>query len=276
MRVTPEVHVPPGQIRSAMVHERLAAGQSPRTLTTGTGRPGPIENTLGAPVDGAATSTTTATTEGEAVAVDMPWREEADAAIAKVEEQHGGEPMSDAMRDRVYADFAGRAAGLGEHAEKGLPTWKAWANVDAALNGTSGTGETGETGDTVGTDDTVGTAATDTSSESGGATEGATETAGAPDTSTVDLAASVAEVVSEDSTVDVTGSILDAGADVLTADEDVDADAFAVDADDDADDVTPDTSDDDDVTEPGAAQQLADMFMSYLEDTSSGSTLIEM
>ncbi len=132
MRVSPSQHVPPGELRSAMVHERLAAGESPASSPRLRRAEGPFALEAG-PVTSASSSGTGAPTVavGDAVEVDMPWREEADAAIAKVEEQHGGVPMSDALRDRVYADFAGRAAGLPDRAGRGLSTTEAWAQVEA-------------------------------------------------------------------------------------------------------------------------------------------------
>jgi hypothetical protein len=87
----------------------------------------------------------TTTTSADGVTVDMPWKADADAAIAAVEEKRG--PMSDAMKNRVYGDFAGRAAGLSPTAPKSAPIWKELqaANAPVAEPVTSPVEETTDT-----------------------------------------------------------------------------------------------------------------------------------
>ncbi len=237
MNVPSGLNFPPGQIRSAIVHERIANGESPRSVSRAGGLGVVSASPLDASVDVGGGASTTA---GDAVAVDMPWREEADAAIALVEARHGGTPMSDELRDRVYADFAGRAAGLEDRAGQGLSTEEAWANVAAA------------------------TAANEAATS---AVDPVTEPVAAVEAAPADESTPVAESGIEDEVTDPYGTI-DMGATVGAVS---DAESQILDAldeegateDVDGDEMTADFSETDTDTEPGSAEDAAGTF-SYM------------
>lgn len=106
--------LPPGQVRATQVHDLLGAGLSPtssaRRLTLG-------DETLN---DAAAIGSTPT----DAVSVDIPWKQAADDAIARVEARHG--ELSDFAKQKVYEDFASRGEGGEGNGPVGRPPWKGW------------------------------------------------------------------------------------------------------------------------------------------------------
>lgn len=111
--------LPPGQVRATQVHDLLGAGLSPASSARRLNLP---EETLD---DAAAIGSTPA----EAVTVDIAWKDAADAAIAKVESRHG--ELSDFAKQKVYEDFASRAAGGEGSGPVGRPPWKGWVIENA-------------------------------------------------------------------------------------------------------------------------------------------------